>query len=121
MIKTLAAIFACLTLVKIVFLVFAPQKIFQLSQYWLKQSWSSLLVGVLTVSIGIIVFTTVDIITIAAVMLFMGLLVKWHMMAYTEPALQMAKAMLQPAELKRQWLFLLFWVVFVVMVLYRVF
>jgi hypothetical protein len=119
--KILAVIFALLILVKLAFLLVNPGK-------WLGIAWilsghtGEVTVGYLIALaiIGYFIFTSMDIIDVAVVMLFTGLLVGLNLIPYTA-SLHTTIQEIATAGLGKTWLALIIWVAIAVAVLVRVF
>ena len=119
--KILAVIFALLILVKLTFLLVNPGKWLVIAQT-LTGHTREVTVGYLIALaiIGYLIFTSMDIIDVAVVMLFTGLLVGLNLIPYTA-SLHITMQEVATAGLGKAWLALLIWVAIAVAVLVRVF
>ncbi len=119
--KILAVIFALLILIKIAFLLVNPTKWLGLAQTLVGYT-ALVMVGylILLAIIGYIMFTSIDLIDIAVVMLFTGLLVGLNLIPYAA-SLNTTMQEIASAGLGRAWIALVIWVAIAVAVLARVF
>ena len=119
--KILAVIFAVLILIKLAFLLVAPGKGLGMAKV-LASYTGEVTIGYLIALaiIGYIIFTSMDIIDVAVVMLFTGFLVGLNLIPYTA-SLHITMQEVATAGLGKAWLALLIWVAIAVAVLVRVF
>jgi hypothetical protein len=119
--KILAVIFALLILVKVAFLLVNPGKWMGIAQT-LASHTSEVTIGYLIALavIGYFIFTSMDIIDVAVVMLFTGLLVGLNLIPYAA-SLHTTMQKIATVGVSRAWLALLIWVAIAVAVLVRVF
>ncbi len=119
--KILAVIFALLILIKIAFLLINPTKWLWMAQTLVGYT-ALVMVGylILLAIIGYIMFTSIDLIDIAVVMLFTGLLVGLNLIPYAA-SLNTTMQEIATAGLGRAWIALVIWVAIAVAVLVRVF
>jgi hypothetical protein len=119
--KILAVIFALLILVKLAFLLVNPGKWLGIARI-LSGHTGEVTVGYLIALaiIGYFIFTSMDIIDVAVVMLFTGLLVGLNLIPYTA-SLHTTIQEIATAGLGKTWLALIIWVAIAVAVLVRVF
>ena len=119
--KVLAVIFAALVLIKLALLLIMPQQWLGMAQTFL--GYSAALTAFYLIALivtGYFIFTTMQLIDVAVVMLFTGLLVGLSLVPYAAsllPAVQQVAA----AGLGRAWLPWIVWIALAVAVLYRVF
>ena len=119
--KILAVIFAALVLIKLALLLIMPQQWLGMAQTFL--GYSATLTAFYLIALivtGYFIFTTMQLIDVAVVMLFTGLLVGFSLVPYAvslQPAVQQFAA----AGLGRAWLPWIVWIALAVAVLYRVF
>jgi hypothetical protein len=119
--KILAGVFAALALVKLAFLLIAPG-------YWLGATQAflghyNMIMGVylvLLVITGYFVFTSLDLIDVAVVMLFTGVLLGLSLLPYLASLPQLPEAMVS-VGITKFWPGLIIWAVIAVAVLYRIF
>lgn len=119
--RILAVIFALLILVKVAFLLVNPGKWLGIAQV-LSGYTAEVMIGYLIALaiIGYFIFTTLDIIDVAVVMLFTGLLVGLNLIPYAA-SLHTTMQEIAAAGLGKAWLALIIWVAIAVAVLFRVF
>ncbi len=119
--KILAVIFALLILVKVAFLLVNPGKWLVIAQT-LTGHTGEVMIGYLIALaiIGYFIFTSMDIIDVAVVMLFTGLLVGLNLIPYVA-TLRLTMQGIATAGLSKAWLALIIWVAIAVAVLVRVF
>ena len=119
--KILAVIFALLILVKVAFLLVNPGKWLGIAQT-LTGHTGAVMIGYLIALaiIGYFIFTSMDIIDVAVVMLFTGLLVGLNLIPYAA-SLHTTMQEIATAGLGKAWLALIIWVAIAVAVLMRVF
>jgi len=119
--KILAAVFAALVLVKLAFLLLAPAKWLVMAQDFLGYGAVITVFYLILLAIaGYFVFTTMDLVDVAVVMLFTGLLVGLSLIPYAA-SLQTTVREVAAAGLGKAWLSWAIWIVIAVAVLYRVF
>jgi hypothetical protein len=119
--KILAVIFAVLILVKLAFLLVNPGKWLGLAQT-LSGYTGEVMIGYLIALaiIGYFIFTSIDIVDVAVVMLFTSLLVGLNLIPYAA-SLHTTMQEIATAGLGKAWLALIIWVAIAVAVLLRVF
>jgi hypothetical protein len=119
--KILAVIFALLILVKLAFLLINPGKWLGIARI-LASHTGEVTVGYLIALaiIGYFIFTSMDIIDVAVVMLFSGLLVGLNLIPFTA-TLHTTMQEIATAGLGKAWLALIIWVAIAIAVLVRVF
>jgi hypothetical protein len=119
--KILAVIFAALVLIKLVFLLISPGKWLAVSQTFLGHTgtvtWVYLAVLAVT---GYVIFTSLDLIDVAVVMLFTGVLMGLSLIPYAG-SLQQVGQEIGSVGLGKAWLAWIIWVGIAVAVLYRIF
>ena len=119
--KILAVIFAVLTLVKLAFLLISPGKWLVVSQAFLGHTGVVMVVYLVVLVItGYFIFTSLDLIDVALVMLFTAGLVGLSLIPYVG-ALQRVGQEISGVGFGKAWLAWVIWVVIAVAVLYRVF
>jgi hypothetical protein len=120
--KFLAAILAFAVLAKLAMLIIRPRGFLDLTEKLLKdcQQRAMLIYSILTVIAGLIVFSRLNIIDIAGVMLFTSLLTGIGLFPYTDAIIKLRDEMLQQG-LGKAWLSLLIWLGIALWVLYAVF
>jgi hypothetical protein len=119
--KILAGLFAGLTLIKLAFLLTSPETWLAATQAFLGQSTVvTAIYLVLLVITGYFVFTSLDLIDVAVVILFTSLLVGLTLMPYSGAMLKVGQE-IGAIGLGKAWLALIIWVVIAVAVLYRIF
>jgi hypothetical protein len=119
--KILAVIFALLILIKLAFLLVNPGKWLGIARI-LAGHTGEVTVGYLIALaiIGYFIFTSMDIIDVAVVMLFTGLLVGLNLIPYAA-SLHTTLQEVATAGLGKAWLALIIWVAIAVAVMVRVF
>ncbi len=119
--KILAVIFAVLTLVKLAFLLISPGKWLAVSQSFLGHTGvvTGVYLAVLVIT-GYFIFTSLDLIDVAMVMLFTAALVGLSLIPYVA-ALQRVGQEIGTVGLSKAWLAWAIWVIIAVAVLFRVF
>jgi thiol:disulfide interchange protein len=119
--KILAGIFAVLTLIKLAFLLVSPGSWLEATQAFLGHSGIVVAIYlVLLVITGYFIFTSLDLIDVAMVMLFTAALVGLSLIPYTD-SLQKLWQEIGGVGFGKAWLAWVIWVVIAVAVLYRVF
>jgi hypothetical protein len=119
--KILAGIFAVLTLIKLVFLLVSPGNWLGVTQAFLGHSGIVMAVYLLVLVItGYFIFTTLDLIDVAVVMLFTATLVGLSLIPYAA-SLQKLGQEIGTIGFGKAWLACVIWVVIAVAVLLRVF
>jgi hypothetical protein len=119
--KILAGVFAGLTLIKLTFLLASPENWLGATQAFLTHSAIVTAVYLVLLAItGYFIFTSLDLIDVAVVMLFTGLLVGLSLIPYAE-SLQKVGQEVATVGFGKAWLPWIIWVVIAVAVLYRVF
>jgi len=119
--KILAGIFAVLTLIKLAFLLASPGSWLGATQAFLGHSGIMTAVYLLLLVItGYFIFTSLDLIDVAVVMLFTAALVGLSLIPYTD-SLQKLGQEIGGVGFGKAWLAWVIWVVIAVAVLYRVF
>jgi uncharacterized membrane protein len=119
--KILAVVFAGLTLIKLAFLLASPEKWVGVAQAFLGHS--AVVMGiylVLLVITGYFIFTSLDLIDVAVVMLFTSLLLGLSLIPYSGSLLKVQEEIVT-VGIGKAWLSLIIWVAIAVAVLYRVF
>ena len=119
--KILAVIFAALTLIKLAFLLISPEQWLGATQAFLGHY--TLLIAVylvLLVITGYFVFTRIDLIDVAVVMLFTSVLMGLSLLPYLASIPQLREAIVG-VGLAKFWPPLIIWAAIAVAVLYRVF
>ncbi len=119
--KILAVIFAALVLIKLVLLLIMPQQWLGMAQTFL--GYSAALTAFYLIALiitGYFVFTTMNLVDVAAVMLFTGLLVGLSLVPYAASLLPVVQQV-AAAGLGRAWLSWFIWIAIALAVLYRVF
>ena len=116
--KILAVIFAALTLIKLAFLLISPESWLGATQAFLGHYTLMIAVYlVLLVITGYFVFTRIDLIDVAVVMLFTSVLLGLSLLPYLA---QLREAIVS-VGLAKFWPGLIIWAVIAVAVLYRIF
>ncbi len=119
--KILAVIFAALVLIKLALLLIMPQQWLGMAQTFL--GYSAALTAFYLIALiitGYFVFTTMNLVDVAAVMLFTGLLVGLSLVPYAASLLPVVQQV-AAAGLGRDWLSWFIWIAIALAVLYRVF
>ena len=119
--KILAVIVAVLVLLKLAILLIAREQWLGMAQAAVTHT-SVVMVAylILLAIIGYFMFATIDLIDIAVVMLFTGLLMGLNLIPYAA-SLQTMTQEIAAAGLGRAWLALIIWIAIALAVLYRVF
>jgi hypothetical protein len=118
--RILAGIFAVLTLIKLAFLLASPGSWLGVMQAFLGHPGIVMAIYlVLLVITGYFIFTTLDLIDVAVVMLFTAALVGLSLIPYTA-SLQQVGQEISGVGLGKAWLAWVIWVVIAAAVLYRV-
>ena len=119
--KILAVIFAALTLIKIAFLLIAPEHWLGATQAFLGHYTLMIAVYlVLLVITGYVVFTRIDLIDVAVVMLFTSALLGLSLLPYLASMPKLPEAIVS-VGLGKTWPVLILWAAVAVAVLYRIF
>jgi hypothetical protein len=119
--KILAGIFAALTLIKLAFLLISPDQWLGATQTFLGHY--TLMIAIylaLLVITGYFVFTRIDLIDVAVVMLFTAALVGLSLIPYAASLQKMGQE-IATIGFGKAWLAWVIWVVIAVAVLYRLF
>ncbi len=119
--KILAGIFAALILIKLAFLLVSPDKWLGATQAFMGHC--ALTMGVylvLLVITGYVVFTSLDLLDVAVVMLFTSILLGLSLMPYWSSLPQLTVGMVAAGPGK-VWLASIIWAAVAVAVLYRIF
>jgi hypothetical protein len=119
--KILAGIFAALILIKLAFLLISPDKWLGATQAFMGHY--ALMMGVylvLLVITGYVVFTRLDLLDVAVVMLFTSILLGLSLVPYLASLPQLREAIIS-AGLGKVWLASIIWAAVAVAVLYRIF
>jgi hypothetical protein len=119
--KILAVVFAGLTLIKLAFLLISPGKWLVVSQAFLGHGdlVTAVYLGFLVVT-GYYVFTSLDLLDVAVVMLFTAVLVGFSLIPYAA-SLQKVGQDIIAIGFGKAWLAWVIWVAIAAAVLYRVF
>ena len=119
--KILAVIFAALTLIKLAFLLISPSLWLGATQAFLGHYAAMMVVYlVLLVITGYFVFTSIDLIDVAVVMLFTSALLGLSLLPYLASIPQLREAIVS-VGLAKFWPGLIIWAAIAVAVLYRLF
>ena len=119
--RILAVIFAALTLIKLAFLLISPGKWLVVSQAcWGHEGVVMAVYLVVLVVAGYYVFTSLDLIDVAVVMLFTAALVGFSLIPYAGP-LQKVGQEIGAIGFGKAWLAWVIWVAIAAAVLYRIF
>jgi hypothetical protein len=119
--KILAGVFAGLILIKLAFLLISPEKWLGVGQAVFGHSGIVAVIYLaLLVITGYFIFTSLDLIDVAVVMLFTAALVGLSLIPYADSLLKVGQE-IGSVGLGKGWLAWLIWVVIAVAVLYRVF
>jgi hypothetical protein len=119
--KILAAVFAGLTLIKLTFLLVSPGSWLGAMQAFLGHSGIVMVIYlVLLVITGYFIFTSLDLIDVAVVMLFTSILMGLSLIPYLASMPQFREAMVT-MRFDKTWPALILWAAIAVAVLYRVF
>ena len=121
-IEILAAVFAILTLAKILILAIKPEALLKASEALLnRRDGMTIVCLILSAVVGYYVLTSVDIVEVAAVMLFTSLLMSLFLLPYYNDVLKIKEFFGRRSEmLRRSWWSLLIWIGLAVWVLYAV-
>ncbi len=115
--KILAAVFALAILVKIIFLLLAPERWLRLADAWMaNRRLLTQIYAVAAVIVGLVVFTHLGIIEVAAVMLLTSLLFGLALLPYADAFDKIREEVLR-VGVRGAWLPLLLWGVLAVAVL----
>ena len=119
--KILAGVFAALTLIKLAFLLTSPETWLGATQVFLGHYAvvMGIYLGLLAIA-GYYIFTSLDLIDVAVVMLFTSILVGLSLIPYSASLLKLSEAFIT-IGFGKAWLALIIWVAIAVAVLYRVF
>jgi len=113
--ETLAAIFAILILVKLLFIIISPKTWIKISgAVWKNGTLIGVICLILSAIIGYYIFANMSIIQVAAVMLFTSLLMAIAWAPYSNAVLKLRKL----ASLKKSWLSVLIWLAIAIWTLY---
>ena len=119
--KILAGIFAALILIKLTFLLTIPEKWLGMAQALMGHTAVVMVVYLILLAItGYFIFTSLDLIDVAVVMLFTSLLMGLNLIPYADLFKKITQD-IAAAGLGKAWLALLIWVAIAVGVLFRVF
>jgi hypothetical protein len=119
--KILAGIFAVVILIKLAFLLLSPEHWLGATQAFLGHYAAMMgLYLVLLVITGYFVFTRIDLIDVAVVMLFTSVLLGLSLLPYLASIPQLREAIVK-VGLNKFWSGLIIWAVIAVAVLYRIF
>lgn len=119
--KILAGIFAVLTLIKLAFLLASPGSWLGATQAFLGHSGMVMAVYLVVLVIaGYFIFTSLDLIDVAVVMLFTAALVGLSLIPYAESLQKMGQE-IGTIGFGKAWLACVIWVIIAMAVLYRVF
>jgi hypothetical protein len=119
--RVLAVIFALLILVKVAFLLINPGKWLGIAQVLTGYTGEVTIAYLIALAIiGYFIFTSIDIIDVAVVMLFTGLLVGLNLIPYAA-SLHTTMQEIATTGLGKAWLALIIWVAIAIAVLMRVF
>jgi len=119
--RILAVIFAALILIKLAFLLIKPEKWLGLAQLVMGYSAVATIVYlILLVITGYFIFTSLNLIDVAVVMLFTSLLIGLNLIPYAA-SLQKITQEIAITGLGKAWLALIIWVAIAMAVLYRAF
>jgi hypothetical protein len=119
--KILAVIFAAVILIKLAFLLISPESWLRATQGFLGHY--NLIVGiylVLLVITGYFVFTRLDLIDVAVVMLFTSILLGLSLIPYVASVPQLPQAIIN-VGIAKVWPAWILWAAIAVAVLYRIF
>lgn len=122
-IEILAIIFAGVVLLKLAIIIINPKSLLKVSEAMFKTRIVILAVYLaLAVIVGHYVFESLDIIEVAAVMLFTSILIGLGIIPYSEGLLKFTREMLVSRQevLRKIWLAILIWLALAVWVLYAV-
>jgi hypothetical protein len=118
--KFLAGIFAGFILVKLIFLIATPDKWLGLTQWFLEHSAVLMIINlILLVIAGYYIFTNLDLIDVAVVMLFTSTLIALSLIPYAASMLRLREEMLA-VGIGKAWFPLTTWGAIAGAVLYRV-
>ncbi len=121
-IEILALIFAVAVLAKLLFIAFNPKSWMDISSSILKESgWLVVVYLILSVVVGKFIFATMDIIQVAAVMLFTSILIGLNAMPYSKEILKLGKSIVNSNTLEKAWLSALIWAALALWVLFTLF
>ena len=119
--KILAGIFAVLTLIKLAFLLASPGSWLGATQAFLGHSGIVMAIYLVVLVItGYFIFTSLDLIDVAVVMLFTAALVGLSLIPYADSLLKVGQE-IGSVGFGKAWLAWVIWVVIAVAVLFRVF
>jgi hypothetical protein len=119
--KILAGIFAVLTLIKLAFLLASPGSWLGATQGFLGHTGIVTAIYLVLLAItGYFIFTSLDLIDVALVMLFTAALVGLSLIPYTASLQQMGQE-ISSVGFGKAWLAWVIWVVIAVAVMYRIF
>lgn len=123
-IEILATIFSILVLLKIFLTLTMPRVRIKIAEAFFKRiSIFTAVYVALTGIIGYYLFSNVDIVIIAAVMLFTSFLFGFSLVLFWPELLKKQKELLSNTNLlmKKFWFLLLIWLIFSLLVLYKIF
>ncbi len=116
--ETLAAIFAILVLVKLLFVIISPKSWMKLTEaVWKNGTLLGIICLVLSAVVGYYIFASISIVQVAAVMLFTSLLIAVAWAPYPNAVLKLRKVV----SLKKSWLSVLIWLAIAIWTLYAIF
>ena len=119
--KILAVIFAALTLIKLAFLLISPEQWLGATQAFLGHYTLMIAIYlVLLVITGYFVFTRIDLIDVAVVMLFTGVLMGLSLIPYLASVPKLTEGIMSVGFAKA-WPAWIIWAAIAVAVLYRIF
>ena len=119
--KILAGVFAALTLIKLAFLLTSPETWLGATQAFMGHY--AVIMGIYLILLaiaGYYIFTSLDLIDVAVVMLFTSALVGLSLIPYADSLLKVGQE-IGTVGFGKAWLALIIWVAIAVAVLYRVF
>ncbi len=119
--KILAGVFAALILIKLAFLLVSPEQWLGLTQTFMGHYAVTMAVYlVLLVIAGYYIFTSLDLIDVAVVMLFTATLMGLSLIPYSGSMVKLGQDFVAMG-LGKAWLALLIWAAIAVAVLYKIF
>jgi hypothetical protein len=119
--KILAGIFAALILIKLAFLLISPEKWLRVGQTFFGHSAITVVIYLMLLVItGYFIFTTLDLIDVAVVMLFTSTLVGMTLIPYSGSLVTLSREFVT-VGLDKAWLGLVIWVAIAAAVLYKIF
>jgi hypothetical protein len=123
-IEILAAIFAILVLVKLLTAAINPKLWMKVVESILSHTaFITIVYCLLAVVIGYLIFTSLNIVQVAAVMLFTSVLIGLGLAPYSKTILTLGKEMIgtRSEMFRKTWLAILIWIAIAVWTLYEVF